>query len=510
MQLIDLVNVSARVSGTRSRLKKRDVLGDCLRAAAGDEIGLVVRYLSGEIPQGRIGIGPASVRAVRASVDAGEGTVSLADVDACFSAIKAARGAGSKKAKEQRLADLYAGVSSAEQDFLSGLVMGEVRQGALEAVLIEAIADASAIDVAAIRRAVMLSADAAAVAETAFADGEAGLEHFRLEPLKAVRPMLAQPAETVGEVMASLNQAVLQYKIDGARIQVHRHGDAVRIFTRALHDVTARLPEIVERVRTLPVTSLVLDGEAIALGRDQRPLPFQVTMRRFGRSSNVDEMLETLPITDLYFDCLYIDGEALIDAPLTQRLDVLSELLPGSARVPQLVTGDATAATRFLAAAFDQGHEGVMAKSPDSPYMAGNRGADWLKLKQAHTLDLVVLAAEWGSGRRKGWLSNLHLGARDGDDFVMLGKTFKGLTDKTLRWQTDALLERETHRDEHTVHVRPELVVEIAFNEVQQSPQYPGGMALRFARVKSYRHDKSPAEIDTVDTVRRYLHGEAA
>ncbi len=510
MNLSELVNVSAAVSRTRSRLKKRALLSDCLRASDASTIRLVVSYLSGTLPQGRIGLGPATVSSVLGSVEPGTGTTDLTDVDRVMSAIQSTSGAGSKQRREQLLGELLGGVSQEEQHFLAGLVLGELRQGALEAVLVESLADATGFDVAAIRRAVMLSADPAAVAETAFVDGLAGLAQYRLVALSPVRPMLAQPVESMSEAMGSLGSAVLQYKLDGARIQVHRDGDDVRIFTRQLNDVTARLPEVVEQVRALPVSSIILDGEAIALREDGRPLPFQVTMKRFGRSSQVEEMRRKLPITDVYFDCLYLDGEELIDRPLSERLDPLDELMPDSARVPQLVTSDETEATAFLAGAFERGHEGLMAKSVDSIYAAGNRGSDWLKIKQAHTLDLVVLAAEWGSGRRKGWLSNLHLAARDGDDWVMLGKTFKGLTDKVLKWQTEALLEREVSRDEHTVFVRPELVAEIAVSDIQQSSQYPGGMALRFARLKRYRDDKPPAEADTVDTVRSLMMGTSA
>ncbi len=510
MNLSELVNVSAAVSRTRSRLKKRALLSDCLRASDASTIRLVVSYLSGTLPQGRIGLGPATVSSVLGSVEPGNGSTDLADVDRVLSEIQSTSGAGSKQRREDLFGELLGGVSQEEQRFLAGLVLGELRQGALEAVLVESLADATGFDVAAIRRAVMLSADPAAVAETAFVDGLAGLAQYRLVALSPVRPMLAQPVESMSEAMGSLGSAVLQYKLDGARIQVHRDGDDVRIFTRQLNDVTARLPEVVEQVRALPVSSIILDGEAIALREDGRPLPFQVTMKRFGRSSQVEEMRRMLPITDVYFDCLYLDGEELIDRPLSERLDPLDELIPDSARVPQLVTSDETEATAFLAGAFERGHEGLMAKSVDSIYAAGNRGSDWLKIKQAHTLDLVVLAAEWGSGRRKGWLSNLHLAARDGDDWVMLGKTFKGLTDKVLKWQTEALLEREVSRDEHTVFVRPELVAEIAVSDIQQSSQYPGGMALRFARLKRYRDDKPPAEADTVDTVRSLMMGTSA
>ncbi len=510
MKLSDLVNVSAAVSKTRSRLKKRALLSDCLRASDASTIRLIVSYLSGTLPQGRIGLGPATVNNVMGIVESGDDSTDLTDVDRIMSEIQATSGAGSKQRRETLFAELLSGASDEEQRFLAGLVLGELRQGALEAVLVESLADATGIEVSAVRRAVMLSANPTAVAETAFTEGLAGLSQYRLVALSPVRPMLAQPAESMSEAMASLGSAVLQYKLDGARIQVHRDGDDVRIFTRQLNDVTARLPEVVERVRALPVSSIILDGEAIALRDDGRPLPFQVTMKRFGRSSRVDKMRRKLPITDVYFDCLFLDGEELIDRPLAERVDLLNALIPDDARVPQLLSSDQAEAAAFLAGAFERGHEGLMAKSVDSVYAAGNRGSDWLKIKQAHTLDLVVLAAEWGSGRRKGWLSNLHLAARDGDDWVMLGKTFKGLTDKVLKWQTEALLEREVSRDEHTVYVRPELVAEIAVSDIQESSQYPGGMALRFARLKRYRDDKTPVDADTVDTVRSLLAGTHA
>lgn len=510
MNLSELVNVSTAVSKTRSRLKKRAILSEMLSAADAGTIRLVVSYLSGELPQGRIGLGPAMVGNVMNAVDTGTDAVSLQHVDQVMTDIGGTSGAGSKQRRETLLEDLLARVSADEQRFLAGLVLGELRQGALEAVLIESLADATGIDVAAVRRAVMLSADPAAVAETAFIDGVDGLSRYRLTPLAAMRPMLAQPVDTMADAMNALGHAVLQTKLDGARIQVHRDGDDVRIVTRQLNDVTERLPEIVERVRQLPVSSIILDGEAICLREDGRPLPFQVTMKRFGRSSQVDEMRKTLPMSDLYFDCLYLDGEELIDRPLTERLAALREVLPAEQRVTQLDTDDASVAAAFLADAFDLGHEGIMAKAPASVYAAGNRGSDWLKIKQAHTLDLVILAAEWGSGRRKGWLSNLHLAARDGDDFVMLGKTFKGLTDKVLKWQTDALLEREVSRDDYTVYVRPELVAEIAVSDIQSSSQYPAGMALRFARLKRYRDDKTADDADTIDTVRSLFAGAAS
>jgi DNA ligase-1 len=367
------------------------------------------------------------------------------------------------------------------------------------------IAKAAGLPARDVRRAVMLSGDPAVVAKAALREGAAGLEAFRLELLKPVEPMLAQTARDTAAALEAFGQAAFEYKLDGARIQVHKSGDEVRTFSRQLNDVSAGLPEIREIVGDLPADSLIFDGEVIALRADGTPHPFQVTMRRFGRKLGVDSARETLPLSAFFFDCLHLDGEDLIDQPAAARFARLSGTVPPGALIPRLVTADAAAAARFLEKALAAGHEGLMAKALDSPYEAGSRGAGWLKIKPSHTLDLVVIAAEWGSGRRRGWLSNLHLAARDPDEnrFVMLGKTFKGMTDKMLEWQTTRLLGLETARDGHVVHVRPELVVEIAFNDLQASPHYPGGMALRFARVKRYRDDKNAGEADTIDAIRR-------
>lgn len=503
MLLSELGKVSREVAATRSRLKKRALLAELLEGAGTDDVRLAVSYLSGTLPQGRIGLGPASVSNAFDQVGGEtEDPPSLQALDAAFDEIAAVNGKGSKNERERLFASLLSSSDEVDRAFLAGLVLGELRQGALEAVLLESIADAAAVDDAAVRRAAMLTADPAKVAAVAFDEGESGLARFRLTPLSPVRPMLAQPAETMDDAMESIPDAAVEYKLDGARVQVHREGEDVRVFTRQLNDVTASVPEIVEAALALPVRSLVLDGEAIVLRNDGRPHPFQVTMRRFGRRTSDDEIRAKLPLSVFLFDCLYAGGDELIDAPYRDRYRMLADISPDSLRAPRIETSDPVSASRFLARALDEGHEGVMVKAPDSLYAAGNRGADWLKVKNAHTLDLVVLAAEWGSGRRKGWLSNLHLGARDGNDFVMLGKTFKGLTDKTLKWQTEALLARESSRDEYAVHVRPELVVEIAVNDIQASPHYPAGMALRFARLKRYRDDKTAAEADTIDTVR--------
>jgi len=504
MLLAELGDASRAVAATRSRLRKRALLARLFSEADPERVGLAVNYLTGTLPQGRIGLGPAIVRRALDGIDgaAADPALDLAAVDGTFDTIATTRGKGSTERREACLRSLFERCSIGDREFLARLLLGELRQGALEAVILESIAEASGLDDAEIRRAAMLTADPAIVATTALEDGLDGLRRFRLAPLAPVRPMLAQPAGTLGDAIAAVPDAAqLEYKLDGARVQVHRDGDAVRVFTRQLNDVTDNVPEIVATALSLPAEQLILDGEAIVLRADGSPQPFQVTMRRFGRKASDERVQAELPLSVFVFDCLFVDGESLLDCPLHERMAVLDRLAP-DIRVPRLRTGEPAAAHRFLRQALADGHEGVMVKTPASGYAAGSRGADWLKVKEAHTLDLVVLAAEWGSGRRSGRLSNLHLGARDGDGFVMLGKTFKGLTDRLLAWQTGALLERELERDEHTVYVQPELVVEIAVNEIQASPHYPAGMALRFARVKRYRDDKAPAEADTIETVR--------
>jgi DNA ligase-1 len=402
------------------------------------------------------------------------------------------------------LQGVFARATETEQRFLVHLLNGELRQGALEGVLLEAVAQAAEIPAARIRRAAMMTGSLALVASAALTSGAAGLLDFAVELLRPVQPMLADSAENVEDALAELGAAALEFKLDGARIQVHKAGDDVRAFSRHLRDVTAAVPEVVDLVRTLPARDLILDGEVIALRPDGTPQPFQLTMRRFGRRLDVERMRADLPLTPFFFDLLYRDGVPLLDEPRSRRFDTLTEIVPAAAVVPNIVTPGAAEARRFFDAAIAGGHEGVMAKAVDAPYAAGSRGSAWLKVKAAVTLDLVVLAAEWGSGRRRGWLSNLHLGARDPErnGFVMLGKTFKGLTDQMLAWQTEQFLAREIARDDYVVYVRPELVVEIAFNDVQESPRYPGGLALRFARVKRYRPDKTADQADTFATVR--------
>jgi DNA ligase-1 len=382
--------------------------------------------------------------------------------------------------------------------------MGELRQGALEGVLVEAVARASGISSASVRRAAMMAGKLAPVASAALTEGEAGLSRFAVQIFQPVQPMLAQPADSLACARDELTDDIaLEWKLDGARIQAHKSGDDVRVFSRNLRDVTYAVPEVVESVRAIHAREAILDGEVIALRADGSPHPFQTTMQRFGRKLEVEALRRELPLTPFFFDCLALDGQPLIDHPQIDRYGLLASAAPDLV-VPNCVRPTPTAADQFLEETIARGHEGVMAKALGASYAAGRRGQNWLKIKVARTLDLVVLAAEWGHGRRRGWLSNLHLGARDPvhGSFVMLGKTFKGLTDRMLAWQTEKLLTLEISRTDYTVYVKPELVVEIAFNDVQGSPHYPGGVALRFARVKAYRPDKSAADADTIDAVK--------
>ncbi len=499
----DLVTTSQRVAETRSRLAKVGLLSECLKRLARDEIAIGVDYLSGRLPQGRIGVGYGLIsQARRAYVDRPE--LSVKEVDEIFARVSATTGPGSTAQRQQLLASLFARATRAEQDFLVRLVLGDLRQGALDGLMAEAIAQAASVPAVEVRRALMVSGDLAAVAQAALTQGSASLAQFKLQVLKPVQPMLAQPADDMPAALAQLQQARLEYKLDGARVQVHKADDEVRVFTRALNEVTASVPEIVEAVRQVKARALILDGEAIALRPDGTPLPFQITMRRFGRKQDIETQRMALPLTVFFFDCLHIDGQDLIAHPSQARFTALQEVLPPALLIPHRVTADTESAQAFLAEALALGHEGVMAKALDGPYEAGNRGSRWLKIKQTHTLDLVVLAAEWGNGRRQGWLSNLHLGARDPQQggFVMLGKTFKGMTDVMLAMQTQKLRELAIGTEGHIVHVRPEFVVEVAFNDLQASPHYPGGLALRFARIKRYRPDKPAAQADTIDTVR--------
>jgi DNA ligase-1 len=504
--LHEIARTSAEVAASSSRLAKIARLADCLGQARPEEVGVAVAHLSGFLPQGTIGVGWAALR--ERPAPAAEPTLELLEVDAAASRIAAISGAGSQAARRAELDALFGRATEGEQSFLTGLFLGELRQGALEGVMSAAVAKAAGVPADDIRRATMLSGDLAEVATVAVREGSQGLARFRLTPLRPLQPMLAQTAEDLEDAFVRIRPAAVEWKLDGARIQVHRAGDEVRAFTRNLADITARVPEIVEAVRGLDVDSIVLDGEAIALGPNDRPRPFQETMSRFGSKANVEALRGTTPLAPFFFDVLHLDGADLIDRPGRDRLAALAERVPPELRVRGVETADPGEAQRFLEDALAHGHEGVMVKSLDAPYEAGRRGIGWLKVKVAHTLDLVVLAAEWGHGRRQGWLSNLHLGAHDPESggFVMLGKTFKGMTDEMLAWQTEHLLTLKTEEKGHVVHVRPELVVEIAFDGVQTSPRYPGGLALRFARVKGYRPDKRPDEADTIETVRA-IHG---
>jgi DNA ligase-1 len=508
-----LALTSDAIKQTRARTQKIERLAACIRGLGLEAVGVGVAYLAGQLPQGRIGLGPAAVFASRGGPAAAEPTLSVSDVDRALDAIKAVHGAGSVAERQRLWEGLLQRATAVEQQMLRSLVVGELRQGALESLVQDALARAAAVSPEGVRRATMLSGSLSEVARAAFEGGEAALGRYGIQLFRPLQPMLAHTAETPDDALARLGsasfegKASLEYKLDGVRVQVHKQGDDVRVFTRHLKDITRTLPDVVERVRGLPADRLILDGEALALKGDGAPEPFQTTMRRFGRKLELERMRESLPLTPFFFDVLHVSGTDLIARPQRERIAALEEVVPAPWRVPRLVTADPAQAAAFFEGALDAGHEGVMAKGLDSEYAAGRRGQSWLKLKIHHTLDLVVLAVEWGSGRRQGWLSNLHLGARGPAGFVMVGKTFKGLTDELLRWQTEALLARESSREDYVVRVRPELVVEIAFNDVQVSPQYPGGVALRFARVRRYRPDKAPEEADTIDTIRALLPG---
>jgi len=509
--LADLARASADVARTPARLEKIARLAGTLRALAPAERLAGTSWLAGELPQGRVGVGHAAVRAAISGAAPAPGTPTLrvGEVDEAFTEIARARGGE----KGRALAALVARATLDERDFLARLLLGELRQGALEGVLAEAVAKAAEMPAAEVRRAVMLAGALPPVAAAALESGAAGLARFRLRVLEPVQPMLAQPAADVADALASLGEAALEWKLDGARVQAHREGDEVRVFSRALRDVTPAVPEVVEAVRALPVRSIVLDGEAIALRPDGAPEPFQVTMRRLGRKLDVARLRAELPLSVFFFDVLHADGEDLLAQPARERGRTLEAAVPAPLRVPRLVTADLAAGEAFLEDALGRGHEGLVAKSLGAPYEAGRRGASWLKVKRAQALDLVVLAVERGSGRRRGFLSNLHLGARDpaAGGFAMLGKTFKGMTDEMLAWQTRRLSELALgETDGWVVHVRPELVVEVAFDGLQASSRYPSGLALRFARVKRYRTDKRPEEADTIETVRKLYAQQVA
>ena len=504
MKLHELAEISREVARDASRLAKIGHLAECLRRQEPKEIPIGVAYLCGELPQGKIGIGWSMLKdALKGPVSEGS-ALTLVETDACFENIGKTTGSGSSQRRAGLLASLMARASETERGFLQRLVQGEMRHGALEGVMMEAVARASSLPSRAVRRAYFVTGSLGHVATVALSLGEAGLSGLQITPGRPILPALAQPCDDVTEALRQLGTAALEYKMDGARVQVHKVGSDVAVFTRGLRDVAAAVPELIECVSVLGAREIILDGEVLAFRRNGRPQPFQVTMRRFGRKLDVAELRRELPLTPYLFDCLYLDGETLIDVPGRERARALAATVAAGLRMPRMVTDSPAAARDFFAAAVSAGHEGVMAKAPDGVYEAGERSRNWLKIKRVHTLDLVVLAAEWGHGRRRGWLSNLHLGARDPSDgsFVMLGKTFKGLTDAMLVEQTEFLQQLETARDRHTVYVRPEVVVEVAFNDLQASPQYPAGLALRFARVKRYRPDKRAEQADTIDSVR--------
>jgi DNA ligase-1 len=504
MLLHELVTTSASVAAVSGRHAKIGHLATLLQRVNPAEVDIAVAFLSGEPRQGRIGIGASGIREARPMVSAATPVLHLIEVDEAFERIAGMTGRGSPVDRTRLLRELLERATEGELDFLIRLLFGEVRVGALEGLLIEAMAHAASVSPAAVRRAVMMAGALGPVARTLLLEGESGLSRFTVQIFRPVQPMLAQTASDVDEALAQLDDDVaVEWKLDGARIQVHKAANEIKVFSRNLREVTTAVPEVVEVGRSLSAHEVILDGEVIALRSDGTPHTFQRTMERFGRKLDVDRQRTGLPLTPFFFDCLYIDGTPLIDQPQTERFASLTAITP-SAIVPSRLRPTREDAARFVQDTLRRGHEGVMVKALGSRYAAGRRGRHWFKIKPAHTLDLVVLAAEWGHGRRRGWLSNLHLGARDpaSKGFVMLGKTFKGLTDEMLAWQTQLLLRLEITRDDYTVYVRPELVVEIAFNDVQGSPHYPEELALRFARVKRYRIDKTAEECDTIATVR--------
>ena len=514
MRLFDIVSTSRRVRETSARSEKVRYLAECLRRAGLDGIETGAALLSGEPRQGRIGLGPAALRGAMPPAAAPTPELTVAEVDAALERMARARGTGSAADKAHQMGRLLARATREEQDFLVLAVLGELRQGALEGLMVEAVAQAAGVPVEEIRRALMVSGNIGATARAALIEGRPGLARLAVGLFRPLKPMLAQTAEDVGHALAQLGTAAFEFKLDGARIQVHKDGRDVLVFSRYLNNVTAAVPEVVKAVRELDIGTVILDGEAIACHPDGRPRPFQVTMRRFGRKLDVERLRKSIPLHPFFFDCLYVEGAAILDRPGEERVAALAGAVPEQLRVPRRVTAERAEGEAFLETALAAGHEGVMAKALQASYEAGARGGGWLKIKPAETLDLVVLAAEWGHGRRTGWLSNLHLGARapGTDALVMLGKTFKGTTDKMLGWQTAELQQLAIASDGYTVHVQPKLVVEIAFNDIQASPHYPGGLALRFARVKRYRPDKRAEDADTIDTVRaiyeRRLNGK--
>jgi DNA ligase-1 len=505
--LADVVAASAAATATRSRLAKTAAVADALRAAGPQDAATVAAYLSGVLPQRRIGVSWRGLSTL--PTPAMEATATVGEVDAALGEIALIAGSGSAAARTAAVSALFGRLTAPEQDYLRALVTGQVRQGALDGVMLGAIAAAAGLPESEVRRAVMLAGHAGPVAAAALTGGSEALAAIGLEVGRPLRPMLAASAPDIDAAWEQMGDTtdgvVVDGKLDGIRLQAHRDGGDVRLFTRSLDDITDRLPEVVEAVLALPVESVVLDGEAIALDSSGRPRPFQETASRTMSSTGVAELRARVPVTPYFFDLLHVDGQDLLELPASARFARLAELVPASAMVPRIAATTAAEARDFFDRLVSEGHEGVVVKAPSAPYAAGRRGAGWVKVKPRHTLDLVVLAVEWGSGRRRGWLSNIHLGARDPDTggFVMLGKTFKGMTDEMLAWQTERFTELAVGgTDGYVVTVRPEQVVEIAFDGIQTSSRYPGGMALRFARVVRYRDDKAADEADSVETVR--------
>lgn len=498
--LAQLVELRDSLSSTRKRKEKQELLVNFLRALPAERVGHCLDYLAGQLPMGRIGVGPATVRKVRQGTGAADNpTLGLEQLDSVLRRIQQTSGSGSGAAKEQLLRSLFEQSVKEERDYLSGLLFGELRQGASEKSLTAAVAEAFQADLDEVRRAVMVSGRVARVADSLARLGGSSLKDFQLEPLVAIKPMLASPIESAAVALERIPTARVEWKLDGVRVQVHRCREKVRVFSRSLREVTWQVPRLVDWAKTRSASRFILDGEVIALQPDGRPFPFQDTMKRFSRKGATGEL------RFFFFDCLLYEEQVLLERSLVERCDFLERLTTAEERVPARLVSDEAALERLLDEVMGAGHEGLMVKDLDSAYEADNRGFAWLKLKPAHTLDLVILAAEWGSGRRKGWLSNLHLGALEPStgEFIMLGKTFKGLTDEMLQFQTKRLLELEVRRDDYTVYVEPRLVVEVAVNEVQKSSKYDGGLALRFARVKGFRHDKAPEEVDHLETVAR-------
>ncbi|MFD7446325.1 ATP-dependent DNA ligase [Streptomyces sp. NPDC059909] len=515
MLLARLADVSRQIAAEPSRTRKIAALASLFADARPEEVALVIAYLAGRLPQGRLGVGWSVLKDQPRPAE--EPSLTVVGTDAVFTALAQVAGAGAQAERRRLVGELMGAATEPEQEFLLRLLTGEVRQGALDAVALEAVAKAAGAPAVDVRRAVMLDGSLPRVAGALLAEGPDVLAAYRLHVGRPVQPMLAHTASSVADAVQALGACCVEEKLDGVRIQVHRSGDDVRIHTRSLDDITGRLPDVVASVRELPGDEFILDGEVIALDPSGRPLAFQDIASRVGSRTDVAAATAAVPLSPVYFDILAVHGTDLLDLPGRERHAELARLIPEPMRVRRLVVEDPgsgaqlRAAEDFLAATLARGHEGVMVKALDAPYVAGRRGRSWLKVKPVHTLDLVVLAVEWGHGRRTGLLSNLHLGARAADGtFVMLGKTFKGLTDAMLRWQTDRLRELAVSDDGFVVRVRPELVVEIAYDGLQRSPRYPAGVALRFARVIRHRPDKSAAEADTIERVLAFAEGGGA